>query len=407
MTRSALTIRIVLASILLSLAPMSALAQSLSTQFQLVPADTLSQDNQLILTVPLENTSLLPAVSAAIQNRYGVTLSAEWPLRSISVHCLVIDTNGSPDIDGLIARMRADPQIRTVQRLQVFDTLQGAYSDPLLPAQTALIQLNAIAAQRISMGDGVTVGIIDSRINRSHPDLAHRVLDARDFVGSPQTSHGEAHGTAMAGIIASNANNELGIAGIAPEADLVDLRACWQKNASSGHCNSFSLARALNYAILNNIRVINMSLGGPADPLLEELIRTAVDGGFIIVAARGEGPELTFPASLPGVLAAGSSNANDSIPAPSVDVLTTSADGDYHYVSGSSVAAANVSGVIALMVSKTPDLTNTVIENALRASVIPQGRGRMLDACKALQTVSMTSIDCSAHAIRPSTSHNN
>ncbi|WP_417689121.1 S8 family peptidase [Roseibium sp.] len=398
MRQSILAMLATVACILSMLGPgtTQTLPPAATSQPLLVPADSLSQDNHLVLTVPLEDATQLSAVSAAIETRYGVRLAAEWPLRSISVYCLVMDTSGTPDIDALIARMDADPQIRTVQRLNAFNTLGKTSSVPLIAAQTALAQINAIAAHRVSKGDGVTVGIIDSSINRAHPDLANRISDVRDFVFVDTEKHspGELHGTAMAGIIAANADDNLGIAGVAPKAELVDLRACWQGNSTSGRCNSFSLARAINFAILNDIRVINMSLGGPVDPLLAELVTAAVNRGFLIVAARGEGSKLAFPASLPGVLPAGNSKANDAIPAPSVDILTTARDDGYAYVSGSSVAAAHVTATVALILAQAPDLTSSAIETALRASVSPQGDGKMLDACKALQFATGTSIDC-------------
>ncbi|MEJ8472464.1 S8 family serine peptidase [Roseibium algae] len=363
-------------------------------QFRLVPADTISPVTHLILTVPLADPVSLPAVAAAIETRFGVTLTAEWPLRSIAVHCFVMQADDNTDLDDIIARMRADAQIRTVQRVRNFETFENLYSDPLFPAQGALTLINASLAQRYSEGAGVKVGVVDSAIDSTHPDLAGRISSLHDFVGDNRGKSGEAHGTAIGGIIAADASNSIGMVGVAPKAELVELRACWQAQGDPGRCNSFSLARALNFAILKKIKLINMSLGGPPDPLLEELVRAAIDDGLIIIAAWGEDQTATFPASVPGVIAAGRFGKDHSIPAPATDVISTAPQNDYRYVSGSSVASAHVAGVVSLLLAIRPDLRSDAIASALRAAVTVRDEKPMLDACQALREVAETSVTC-------------
>mgnify|MGYP003630928934 FL=1 len=359
----------------------------------LVPADSIATQTHLILTVPLDDPGALNAVAAGIEARFGVTLTAEWPLQSLAVHCLVVDTAGTPDLDALIARMQADAQIRTVQRMNDFQVFETLHSDPLLPMQSALRQINAAAAHRLSTGTGVRVGIVDTAIDRDHPDLEGRLADLRDFVGNAQGSAAEPHATAIAGIIAADADNGIGMMGVAPQAELIGLRACWQAQGEGGRCNSFSLARALNFAILNDVQVLNMSLGGPPDPLLQELIEAAEAAGIVVVAAWGENPEPTFPASMPGVIAAGQGTEHQ-VPAPAVDVLSTAPDNDYRYVSGSSVAAAHVSGVVALLIARHHDITARDIALALNDAVVMQHDGPMVDACEALLAIETTASVC-------------
>ena len=106
-----------------------------------------------------------------------------------------------------------------------------------------------------------------------HPDLRGRIVVARNFVDA-RDAVAELHGTAVAGIIGARADNGVGIVGVAPEAQLMALRACWQvpADANAAVCSSFTLAKALQFAIDNNARVINLSLGGPRDRLLERLV---------------------------------------------------------------------------------------------------------------------------------------
>lgn len=113
----------------------------------------------------------------------------------------------------------------------------------------------------------MTVSVIDAGIDARHPDLQGQLLDNRNYA-APDAA--EIHGTAVAGIIAALANNGQGIVGIAPNAKLIGLKARWptEANGADAVCDSLSLAQALNTAIQLRPRILNLSLTGPADPLL-------------------------------------------------------------------------------------------------------------------------------------------
>jgi subtilisin family serine protease len=158
---------------------------------------------------------------------------------------------------------------------------------------------------RVATGKNVRVAAIDSGAELDHPDLRGRIAIERNFVDAREAV-AELHGTAVAGIIAARAGNGVGIVGVAPEAQLMALRACWQSpaDANATLCSTFTLAKALQFAIDNKARVINLSLGGPRDRLIERLVAAAVARGIVVVVAAdpriGDGG---FPASLAGVLA--------------------------------------------------------------------------------------------------------
>ena len=129
---------------------------------------------------------------------------------------------------------------------------------------------------RIATGKGVKVAQIDTGVDWRHPDLADGVTSHRNFVDdSPYVA--EVHGTAVAGIIAARGNNGIGMVGVAPDATLLALRACWAEApaAQPAVCNSFTLAKALQYALGERAQVINLSLTGPRDRLLERLLEVA------------------------------------------------------------------------------------------------------------------------------------
>jgi subtilisin family serine protease len=150
------------------------------------------------------------------------------------------------------------------------------------------------------------------------------------------------HGTAIAGVIAANAGNGQGISGIAPESRLLALKACWQlqEGADAARCNSFTLAKALASAVELKARIINLSLTGPPDPLLEALALQAMRAGIIIVGPGSAAP--AFPGSLRNVL--GVARSEDAavpagvLQAPGREVLTLAPGGRYDFFSVSSIA---------------------------------------------------------------------
>jgi subtilisin family serine protease len=205
-------------------------------------------------------------------------------------------------------------------------------------------------------GRGITVAVIDSAVDVDHVDLHTRIAEQRDFVATGAIP-AEQHGTAVAGIIAAQADNGLGIVGVAPGARLLALRACQQVTATDGSpattCRSFALAKALQHAIEERADVINLSLTGPPDRLLARLVDAALARGASVVAAKApQADGATFPGSHAGVIAV-SSDAIDASPgavlAPGRDIPTTLPMSRWGLVSGSSFAAAQVSGLIAVL----------------------------------------------------------
>jgi subtilisin family serine protease len=233
-------------------------------------------------------------------------------------------------------------------------------------------------------GKGVTVAVIDSRIEANHPDLAGQISLSADFATGGATG-GEMHGTGVAGVIAAKADNGVGIVGIAPHARLMALRACWQLAPQPPAsvvtvCDSLSLAKALHFAIEHNAQVINMSLSGPQDRLLGRLIEIALGRGEIVVGAFDRAvPGGGFPASQAGVIAVTdeATNAPSVYTAPGRDVMTTQPGGHWYLVNGGSYAAAHVSGLVALLREKRK--TDGPV-----AFVSTRAGGGAIDACATL-----------------------
>lgn len=347
---------------------------------------------------------------AGLAQHYGLRELAAWPIEVLGVHCIVFEVPASVPLDTVMAQLAADPRVESAQPLRNFQTHSlhphgGAhYDDPYVGLQENLTSMQVEQAHQWSRGRGVRVAVIDSGVDDAHPDLARRITLSRDLTGLRNTARKEKHGTAVAGVIAADAGNGEGIVGIAPEATVLALRACWQladaeRRDAGSRCNSFTLAQAITLAIAERADIINMSLSGPADPLLERLLRKALAMGKIVVGAvpetmAGGTAEAGFPANLPGVLAVASQEAGsaDGTPgtlyAPGRKVLTLRPEARYDFEDGSSMAAANVTGVVALLLAAQPRLTAAEIRELLQAGPalerVRTSPGRSVNACFAL-----------------------
>lgn len=342
------------------------------------------------------------AAARGIARDYGMQLVSAWPIASLGVHCVLYGVpQGS---DAALARLRQDTRVESLQSLNHFEGLAAAqssheatewmpYNDPYGKLQHALQELAVVPAQQRTRGAGVRVAVIDTGVDLAHPDLASRIDLHRDFVdGAGVPFPPERHGTEVAGVIGALADNGVGIVGIAPEARLLVLRACWQPGGSTRSvCDSFTLAQALEAAIAARADVVNMSLSGPPDPLLERLIQAGQRQGIIFVAAVPPEGGAGFPATLQGVLAVAA--AEDPLPrsggvlaAPGRDILTLVPGGHYDFASGSSMAAAEVTGVVSLLLAQHHRLGVAQLREALTRSASGDGAhaGRSVNACAAL-----------------------
>lgn len=325
-----------------------------------------------------------------------------WPMSSLGVQCFVFEAPPEDDVDALIMRLAADPRVESAQRMNRFE-LQGsrpaaatAWDDPYLGLQHSLDLLEVTQAHRWSIGRGVRVAVIDTAVEISHPELAGQIAGRRRFVAGDMRAEGERHGTAVAGVIAAQAGNRRGIVGIAPGARLLALEACEQREpAGRGNCTTFDLARAIDHAIGMDADVVNLSLAGPRDPLLERLLAQAIARDVVVIAAAGVG-EPNFPAAMPGVIAVGAENparrTSQVLTAPGADVLSLAPPDGYDYFSGDSIAAAQVSGVVALLLQRAPqlrpaDIRPLLARTARRPSVPGRDTHLQVSACAALAAV--------------------
>jgi hypothetical protein len=345
------------------------------------PAAHADSDPQRLVVITVRNAGSPPAARAGSSPRdygapllYGVAAPtraaiqriaaqhslravAQWPIAQLGVYCVVYRIADGQVQSEVLNRLRADPLVESAQPLNEFATLADGYNDPYARLQRSLPTMGVLQAHTWSRGRGVTIAVIDTPADVKHADLIRRNVQVHDVSGV-HAGLG-LHGTAVTGVIAATPNNLVGIVGVAPEAKMISLAACWPKDLESlqAVCNSFTLARALAAAIELKADVVNLSLGGPSDPLLARLVEHGMKRGMIFVGALpAVGGLIGFPCELPGVLAVAAVGRASDHPgvlfAPGSDVLTLLPNDRYDFLSGSSFAAANVSASVALLLAQ-------------------------------------------------------
>ena len=400
----------VLAAIALALAPAAILAQHTDTDRDILVTFDNAGARMTTSTVPYRArkryaiTAEARKQAQAVAVEYRLHQVDHWPIRSLSVYCFVYRVSDGDDRKHVIDQLRADARVESAQALNVFET--GAkppspYDDTYADLQHGLDTLDLTQAHRHSRGQGVRIAVIDSNVDTNHEDLKGRIRRVEDFA-SNEAAPDRNHGTAVTSVIAASANNAKGIVGVAPEARVELYVACWSDAASDvAVCDSFTLAKALDTLLERPPDILNLSLAGPADALLQRLLLKAHESNVVVIAAcpADRDPARQFPANMDEVIAVGSSDSTDRgsdgpILAPGEQILVAVPDNNYDFRSGSSLAAAHVSGVVALLLDISPNSDAARIHSLLEKSQRDSTAGQVsINACKALHLADQ-SLSC-------------
>lgn len=343
---------------------------------------------------------------------HGLTILESTPIKTLDVMLVrLVLTEPAGELGATLDLLAQLPGVSAAQPEFRYQT--NAHSDPFAWMNYGARQTGADRLQTATSGAGVTVAVIDTGVDTHHAELAGRVDGDSDLTGYGPS--GDRHGTAIAGLIAAAADNGVGAYGMAPEAKVVSIKACEPESPTSlgARCWSSTLARALDAAITLKVPIINMSLGGPRDPLLERMVAAAVSRGQLIVAAAGNaGPDgaPTYPAAYPGVLAVAAIDSHarlwpgsargESVAVSAAGVgVPVPVPGETYpaQLSGTSMAAAHVSGVAALLLALKPGASGTDVGLALRASARAAAGGApaLVDGCAAAERLGVAPASCS------------
>lgn len=273
-------------------------------------------------------------------------------------------------------------------------------------------QINAPSAWRSGLtGKGVTVAVVDTGIDRTHPDLAGQVVRRRNFTKGPAVD-GIGHGTHVASTIVGTGKASDGkYKGVAPGAKVLDAQVC----DADGWCDESAMIAGIQWAVAQHAPVVNLSLGGPNTPDIDPVEKaintlTAKHGTLFVVAAGNEGPDpgtVASPATASAALAVGAvdgkgriadfssrgpatgqGSLKPEITAPGVGIVAARAKGTElgplvgdKYVSsdGTSMAAPHVSGAAAILLQRHPKWKSPALKAALVSSARPQASGTVYD----------------------------
>lgn len=340
-----------------------------------VPAagETRYVPDEIVATVP---TTIAPRALAAIEQRHRLSRVETHHSALANATLLrwrIADGRGVP---AAIRALEREGAVSGVQPNYVY-TLQQDGKEASSPVpQYALDKLNLPQAHERARGDGVRVAVIDSGIDVSHPALQGAVVAQFNAAASPADVHN--HGTGIAGLIAARG----GFTGSAPAAQILAVRA-FDPDSTSAQATTFAILKGLDWSVEQQARIINMSFAGPADPAMTRALLAASRKGAILVAAAGnagaQSPPL-YPAADPNVIAVTATGAEDAVfpranqgryvtvAAPGVDVAAPATAGGYQVSSGTSLSAAEVSGIIALLLQRRPSLKADAVRATLTAT---------------------------------------
>ena len=318
------------------------------------------------------DVSALTADAIAKRERLRPLASQRLPLIGTTMYCYRIA--GKRPVATVIAALEAEPRIAAVQPNYLY-TLQSEPTGGLAEAQYVVPKMRLTEAHAISNGAKALVAVIDSGIDRNHPEISNAVKEGFDADGAK--TEPAVHGTAVAGIIAAHA----GLTGVAPQARILAVQAFEATNAkAAAHGTTYDIRAGIEWSEQLGARIVNMSFVGPPDPALSRELADGARRGVVFIAPvgnEGGSAKPLYPAADENVIAVTASDRSDGIfkdanpcpvpciAAPGVDVLVAEPGGAYGFLSGTSMAAAHVSGVVALLLDVKPDLGLKAIRNLL------------------------------------------
>lgn len=327
------------------------------------PTDT-PQPTDVSGETPGEQTLLLVGL-AKTTSVDGFERSIPYPVVDIGLDVLGIYAVWVPEAqaDEVMQSLSVRPDVRYAEPNYTVTAQDTIPNDPGFSFQYALANIRAPQAWDVTTGSSaVTIAILDSGVDLSHPELASKLLPGRDFVNDdwiPQDDNG--HGTHVAGIAAAASNNGLGIAGVSWGARILPVKVLNAYNSGT-YAN---VAAGIVWAANQGAQIINLSLGGASPSLtLENAVNYAASQGAALVAAAGNtGGAILYPARYPAVIAVANTNAaNQRVPssafgpeidlaAPGAGIYSLAIGGGYTTLGGTSMSTPHVSGALALLLS--------------------------------------------------------
>jgi subtilisin family serine protease len=294
-------------------------------------------------------------------------------------HIVDLPTNGSEA--AVVAQLKNRPEFKFVE-LDRRVKVSYAVNDPYSGSEWHLTQIGAPTAWNTTQGSGVTIAILDSGVDATHPDLQpNLVAGYNTYDGNTDTSDVCGHGTAVAGTAAARSDNGQGVAGVAGQAKIMPVRIAY--NDASNGCYAYysTIASGLTWAADHGARIANISYSGVAGSAAIQSAASYMKskGGLVFVAAGNAGinENIAPTTSMIAVSATDSTDTKTSwssygsyvaLAAPGAGIWTTSKGGIYQAWNGTSFASPVAAGVAALVMAARPDLTAVQVETLLEST---------------------------------------
>ncbi len=325
-------------------------------------ADRPHRPKEILILVAADRAS---EIATRIARQYDLNADPRLLVPLIDGAIVRLSFTGNRSLESVLQAVSADPDVQLVQPNYDYRASKEK-TPPQSAPQYAGKKLRLDEAHRRARGSGVMIAVIDTAIDGAHPELAGAIAGMFDAVGEGPAPP-EQHGTEIAGILVAHST----LRGVAPEAKLLSVRAFRGGGPDPALSTSFQLLKGINWAFSSGAKIMNMSFAGPMDPLLERIIKNATAKGAIFIAAAGNnGPKgaPVYPAAYPEVIAVTATDEKDRlygkanrgnyvfIAAPGVDIVAPALKGGYDLSSGTSMAAAHVSGVVALLLERDAKL---------------------------------------------------
>jgi len=342
------------------------------------------RDRELLVEVANEAADELKQVFA---DQYGVEVREVGVLALINARIWHLTLVQGQDLRAMLEQLLQDGGVISVQPNYIYTPVQGASPGGSAAYRSAAV---SAASNGVEAGAGVKVAVIDTCVDSDHSELQGSVQDFFDAtMVSAKACEVEDHGTAVASLIAGHDQ----IQGADTTAAILSARAfAVTAEENEVAATSREIALALNWAAVQNARIANLSFAGPSDPLIEREVVAANANGLVLVGAAGNAGPLSaplYPAAYPEVIAVTATDAKRglysaanrgshiAVSARGVDVIVAHAHNTYGTESGTSFAAATVSGIAARILEVRPKATPAEIRAALQSTAVDvSGDGR-------------------------------
>ena len=331
--------------------------------------------NEVLLAFPLNNAL---QIEEQVATTYNLEILQRAEVALLGQRIIRCRISGNRPVNTVLAALQGDGRITASQPNYYYRRQASQAGETSSSIQYSLEKLGVAAAHAVATGLGSLIAVIDTGIDQTHPDLQAAVAGSFDATDVKQQVS-DPHGTAIAGIITAHG----AIEGVAPQAKLLDVRVFEPEAGGAGSiASTMALLRGLQWSTDAHARIVNLSLAGPRDALMGEAIAAMIAKDIVIVAAAGNAGASApnaFPAAFADVIAVTATDSDDAlyasanhgsyiaVAAPGVDVIAPALFEAYQMNSGTSFAAAQVSGVIALMLEHDPKLSNQKIRAVLQS----------------------------------------